>query len=127
MKQKNQFGVFMSVVFFLCSYLAFLGGSALTLILALILFGGLFAILVVTDSTLLLPLKRVWLNIGRLMGLIVNPMVIGVLFLCIITPYAFLGRCLKRDVLRLKRRPVKTYWVQRKEQQISAQSFRNQF
>ena len=49
MKQKNQFGVLVSVVFFVCSYLAFLGGNALTLTLALTLLGGLFAILVVMD------------------------------------------------------------------------------
>jgi hypothetical protein len=60
--------------------------------------------------------KRAWLFLGFLLAQVVNPIVLSVLFFCIITPIGLIGRLLKRDPLRLKFEPERTsYWIERTE------------
>jgi len=61
-------------------------------------------------------IKRAWLFLGFLIGLVVNPIVLGILFYGVITPLALLMRLFGRDPLRLRPNPaLATYWRQRTE------------
>lgn len=60
--------------------------------------------------------KRAWLFFGFLMGRVVNPIVLGFLFVFLITPLALVMRLTGRDPLRLRRMPgASTYWQERSE------------
>ena len=65
----------------------------------------------------LAPANRVWLWIGLLLHRIVNPVVMGVIFYLVVTPFGVVMR-LRRKGLTDRLRPdkdVTTYWIQRDE------------
>tara|TARA_B100000686_G_scaffold316156_1_gene363707 strand:- start:375 stop:629 length:255 start_codon:yes stop_codon:yes gene_type:complete len=79
-------------------------------------------------SELLLPLNILWFRLGIILGKIISPIVIGLIFFFIITPIALLGRLMGRDELKLKRNKVsETYWVERKPVGPDPKTFKNQF
>ena len=77
---------------------------------------------------ILAPLNDLWLQLGRLLHRIVNPVVMGILFFVVITPAALLLRLAGKDLLRLKRDPQATsYWVHRTPPGPEPQSLKNMF
>ena len=64
--------------------------------------------------------------LGFILGLIVSPIVLGIIFFGLFTPVAILMSILGRDELRLKPSVQSTHWVERKLDQQSG-SFKNQF
>ena len=85
--------------------------------------GPLFSLLPAISVALLLttlmrpaslaPLNRAWFKLGVILGLIVSPIVVGLLFFLLITPVAVVTRLFGRDVLRLKVKPEGSYWIER--------------
>lgn len=87
-----------------------------------------FALLALLIPRSLAPLNKAWFYFGELLGKIVSPVVLGIIFFVILTPVAVLTRLFGRDELCLQRPRVKSYWIDRAPPPISpAQSFRNQF
>lgn len=75
----------------------------------------------------LIPLNAAWMKLGDLMGKIVSPLVLGVIFFMLITPVALIGRLFDRDELRLNKANVNSYWIDRVPPGPAGESFRNQF
>ena len=87
-----------------------------------------FCLMTLVMPRLLAPLNKAWFQIGELMGKLVSPIVLGVIFFLIITPVGLLGRLFGRDELRLKRRrQAASYWVERQPPGPTGDSFKNQF
>jgi hypothetical protein len=60
--------------------------------------------------------KQAWLFLGFLMGLVVSPIVLGILFFAVVTPIAWCMRLAGRDALQLQLDShVPTYWRTREE------------
>jgi len=59
------------------------------------------------------PLYRAWIRFGELLGRIVSPIVLGVLFFGLLTPIARISRLAGRDELHLRARDTGTYWRNR--------------
>lgn len=72
-------------------------------------------------------LNRAWFAFGELLGRVVSPIVLGIIFFVLITPISIIARLLGRDELRLKRRAVTSYWVPRQKTRLEPNSFRQQF
>ena len=87
----------------------------------------LFALAAVVVPTVLAPLNRLWFRLGILLGRIISPIVLGIMFFLLITPVAVVARLCGRDALRIKRRRVTTYWVDREPKGPAPESFKNQF
>jgi len=75
----------------------------------------------------LAPLNRAWFQLGLLMGRVVSPVVLGVLFFGLITPVGCIGRWLGRDELRLRRSDRPSHWIDRKPAGPAPDSYKNQF
>jgi hypothetical protein len=86
-----------------------------------------FAIAALTAPQALAPLNRLWFLLGVVLGKIVNPVVLGLIFFLVITPVAVGMRWFGRDALRLKRRASGSYWIERDPAGPSPDSFKNQF
>jgi hypothetical protein len=71
--------------------------------------------------------NKAWCYLSRWLGKVVSPIVLGVIFLGILTPVSILTRVFGRDELRLKRRASNSYWINRAAPIVTTQSFRNQF
>lgn len=62
----------------------------------------------------LAPLNRGWTKLGLLLFKVVNPIVLGLIFLLTIVPIGLLLRAFGKDPLRLKfDADAKSYWIQR--------------
>ncbi|HLT03143.1 MAG TPA: hypothetical protein VK001_13235 [Geminicoccaceae bacterium] len=63
---------------------------------------------------LLAPLNRAWTKLGLVLFKVVNPIVLGLIYLTTIVPIGVLMRLLGRDLLSLKfDRQAASYWVVR--------------
>lgn len=87
----------------------------------------MFAVLAWRAPQRLAGLNRAWMRLGALLGAIISPIVLGVMFFVLITPVALLTRAFGRDVLRLKKRAVSSYWIERDPPGPEPESFRRQF
>jgi hypothetical protein len=67
------------------------------------------------------------MKLGELMGKVVSPLVLGVIFFVLLTPVGLIGRLLGRDELRLKRTNSESYWIDRVPPGPAGDSFKNQF
>ena len=73
-----------------------------------------FLILVLTRSILLTPLNRLWTKFGIILGYIIAPIVMGVVFFLVITPIGLVMKIIGKDLLSIKYDKKKeTYWVKR--------------
>lgn len=123
---NKTFGWFFALVFIVgAAYLYWQNHHTGAILLGTI--AVIFIALTVVKPSLLSPLNRLWFKLGVCLGKIVSPLVLGLLFLVLITPVAVITRLCGRDELLLKKRNVKSYWVERNPPGPSGESFNNQF
>ncbi len=90
-----------------------------------IIFSLIFLILGLVNSNLLTPLNKAWIKFGILLGNIISPLVLGIIFFLVVLPTGILMRLFKKNFLGLKfDKNLKSYWIN-KEKQLS--SMKNQF
>jgi hypothetical protein len=102
----------MAVVLLLLGLWLFWRGHALPAAILGLLIVAL-SLLTVAAPDVLTPANRAWMRFGALLGRIVSPLVLGLMFFLTITPVAVITRAFGRDPLRLKRRAVQSYWLER--------------
>ena len=86
----------------------------------------IFLVVTVAKADILLPLNKLWMRFGLLLGMIVSPIVIGIIFFGLFTPIAILMRLSGRDELRLRFSHKISHWITRSEP-IKSESFKHQF
>ena len=74
-----------------------------------------FLVLGLLNSKLLLPLNKLWFKFGLLLGKIISPLVMVIIFFLVVTPIGYLMRMLKKDLLNLKLNDEKSYWIEKNE------------
>ena len=85
----------------------------------------IFLVLGLINSNLLTPLNKLWIKFGILLGNIISPLVLGIIFFMVVLPTGLLMRILKKNFLGLKfDKNLKSYWIN-KEKNLS--SMKNQF
>ena len=84
----------------------------------------IFLILGLINSKLLLPLNKIWFKFGILLGNIIAPIIMGIVFFLVVTPTGLIMRVLGKDLLNLKKTNKQTYWLNKDN---SNNSLRNQF
>jgi hypothetical protein len=87
-----------------------------------------FLMLALVAPKLLAPLNKLWMKLGLLLGKIVNPIVMGLLFFLTITPIGLLMRWMGKDQLRrgFDKRSA-SYWIERRPPGPPPESMKNQF
>jgi hypothetical protein len=68
-------------------------------------------------------LNKLWIKFGILLGKIISPIVMGLVFFFVVTPIGIFVKILKKDVMGLKR-GQSSYWITREDK---IQSMRKQF
>jgi len=87
---------------------------------------SIFLFVTLIKSDVLLPLNTLWMRLGLLLGMIITPVVLGVIFFGLFTPIAIFMRLRGRDELRLKDVRRVSHWIWRTEP-IKSESFKYQF
>ena len=73
-----------------------------------------FLILGLLNSKLLTPLNHIWFKFGLILGAIVSPIVMGIIFFLVVTPIGLILRIMGKDLLGKKYSDKKkTYWIKR--------------
>jgi Saxitoxin biosynthesis operon protein SxtJ len=89
---------------------------------------AVFALIALLNPMLLTPLNRLWIKLGVLLGRVVSPIALGILFYGILTPIGAVIRLTGKDPLRLKLDPnADSYWIARKPPGPAPDSMINQF
>ena len=86
----------------------------------------IFLLITLIKSDALLPLNKLWMRFGLLLGMIVSKIVLGIIFFGLFMPIATLMRLSGRDELSLQFSQKVSHWKTRSEQ-IEPESFKNQF
>ena len=108
---NRSFGLVFFVVFLLISIYPLLHGQNLrfwSLIVAII-----FLALGLLNSKILTPLNKIWFKFGLLLGRIVSPVIMSIIFFFVVTPISFVMKILGKDILNLKLNNNNTYWVEK--------------
>ena len=88
-----------------------------------IILSAVFLIVTIIRPNLFTFLNKLWIQLGILLGKIIAPLVLGLVFFFVVTPIGILLRIFKKDVLGLKR-GSHTYWINREDK---IQSMKKQF
>jgi len=108
---NRSFGLVFFVVFLLISIYPLLHGQNLrfwSLIVAII-----FLALGLLNSKILTPLNKIWFKFGLLLGSIISPIIMSIIFFFVVTPISFVMKILGKDILNLKLNNNNTYWVEK--------------
>jgi hypothetical protein len=76
----------------------------------------------------LAPLNRAWTKLGLILFKVINPVVLGVIYMTTILPIGLLMRLMRRDLLHLKfDRQAASYWVIREPPGPAPETMIHQF
>tara|TARA_A100001015_G_scaffold226652_1_gene255989 strand:+ start:327 stop:710 length:384 start_codon:yes stop_codon:yes gene_type:complete len=73
----------------------------------------MFLILGLLNSNVLTPLNKIWFKFGIVLGKMISPIVMGIIFFLVVTPIAITMRLLRKDLLNLKYNKEKSYWIEK--------------
>ena len=108
---NKSFGIVFFVVFLLISLYPLLNNENLrfwSLIISII-----FLVLGILNSSLLSPLNKLWFKFGILLGKVISPIIMGIIFFLVVTPIGIIMRLIGKDVLNLKYSDYKSYWIEK--------------
>ena len=108
---NKSFGIVFFIVFLLIAIYPLINNGELriwSLVVAII-----FLILGLINSKVLTPLNKLWFKFGLLLGKVVSPLIMGIIFFFVVTPTAFIMRIIGKDLLNLKFNNKKTYWIEK--------------
>ena len=112
---NKQFGIVFFIFFLILSLYLFKG---LKLYLYSIIFLSLsliFLVLGLFNSKILYPLNLMWAKLGFYLGIIISPIIMGLIFFLIVTPIGIIMRYFSKNFLNLKFNNDKSYWIEKKE------------
>ena len=124
---ERQFGLFLTMLLLATAGYGWYRGWPVRVLTALIIVSLVSGLIAFMLPPLLAPLNRGWFRLGLLLGRLVNPLVLAILFFGLITPVALLARLFGRDELRLRFRAGDSYWISREMASPAAGSFIQQF
>ena len=73
----------------------------------------IFLILGLSNAKILTPLNKVWFQFGIILGRIVSPIIMLLIFFFVVTPTGIIMRLFGKDLLNLKLNKKKSYWIER--------------
>jgi predicted membrane metal-binding protein len=110
---NKSFGILFFIVFALISIWPLIQGGSLRI--WPIPIALLFLILGLINSKLLNPLNIVWVKFGELLGRIIAPIVMSIIYFFIITPIGLFMRLIGKDLLKIKFSNRQSYWTKREK------------
>ena len=119
---NRNFGIVFSIVFFIIAIWPILNQNEIriwSMIISLI-----FLILGLINSKFLSPLNKAWFKFGLILGSVIAPVVMGIVYFLVVTPTGLIMKALGKDILGLKRNKNSTYWL---EKDNSNNNLKNQF
>ena len=115
MKSKSSnrsFGLLFFIIFLIVGLWPLKNGDNINFYFILISF--IFLILGLINSKLLYPLNKLWIKFGEILGIIIAPIVMAIIFFLIVTPIGLFMRLIGKDLLKKQYdKKKKSYWIKR--------------
>ena len=109
---NRSFGLVFFVVFLIVSLWPVINNEPIrvwSVIISLI-----FLVLGLINSKMLTPLNKLWFKFGMILGALIAPMVMGLIFFLVVTPIGLILKLFGKDLLNKKYKSKKsTYWIKR--------------
>jgi len=120
---NRSFGLLFFIVFLIIGLWPLKNGDNLNLYFSIT--SLFFLILGLLNSKLLSPLNKIWIKFGEILGIIIAPIIMALVYFVILTPVSLVVRVFGKDLLGLKfTNKQQTYWINRKK---NMGSMRKQF
>jgi hypothetical protein len=106
---NKNFGTVFFLVFLIISLFPLLKNENIriwSIIIALV-----FLVLGLLNSQILTPLNRIWLRFGILLGILVSPIIMSIVFFAVVTPISFMMKLFNKNLLTLKKDNKNSYWI----------------
>ena len=111
---NKSFGIVFFTVFLIIAIWPLLNGYEIrywSLIISVV-----FLILGILNSKILTPLNKIWFKIGILLGNVISPIIMSIIFFLVVTPTSFIMKILGKDLLNLKKNTKNSYWIKKQNQ-----------
>ena len=120
---NRSFGLLFFVVFLIIGLWPIKNGESLNIYF--LTASVIFLLLGLINSKLLSPLNKLWIKFGEILGIIIAPLVMALVYFVILTPISIIVRIFGKDLLNLKfLKEKESYWIKRKK---SLGSMKKQF
>ena len=119
---NRSFGIVFFIIFLLVAIYPLLNSESIrlwSLIISII-----FLLLGLINSRILTPFNHLWFKFGIILGKLVSPLIMYLIFFLVVTPIALFMKLLGKDILNLKKNKNKTYWINKKN---TRSEMKNQF
>ena len=111
---NRSFGLLFFIVFFILGLWPLKNGDNLNFYFIIV--SSIFLVLGLINSKLLTSLNKLWIKFGEILGIIIAPIVMALVYFVILTPVSLIVRLFGKDVLGLKVFKEKdSYWIKRKK------------
>ena len=111
MSSNRSFGVVFFLFFLIVSIFPLLNDGNIKV--WSIMLAVTFLILGILNSVILTPLNKTWFKFGILLGNVISPIVMGIVFFAVVTPTGLIMRIVGKNLLSLKKDNKKSYWVEK--------------
>ncbi len=111
---NKSFGIVFFTVFLIIAIWPLLNGYEIrywSLIISIV-----FLILGILNSKILTPFNKIWFKIGILLGNVISPIIMSIIFFLVVTPTSFIMKILGKDLLNLKKNTKNSYWIKKQNQ-----------
>ena len=119
---NRNFGIVFFIVFLIIALWPVLKQNEIRIWSLIISF--IFFVLGLINSKLLTPLNKLWFKFGILLGNIIAPIIMGIVFFFVVTPTGLFMRFFRKDILKLKKNTSDSYWINKDD---TNSSMKNQF
>ena len=111
---NRSFGLLFFIVFLIIGLWPIKNGDNINIYFIIV--SAFFLILGLINSKLLAPLNKSWIKLGEILGVIIAPVVMALVYFVILTPVSLIVRLFGKDLLELKfLKNKETYWIKRKK------------
>jgi hypothetical protein len=105
------FGIVFCIVFLLITLYPLTYGGEIRIWSAII--SLTFLVFGLINSKILTPLNKLWFKFGLFLGMIMSPLIMGIIFFLVVTPIGLIMRMFKKDLLNLRYNQNQSYWIEK--------------
>ena len=123
---NKKFGFFFTFVFFILSLYFFFHNSYKSSFV-LVFFATAFFLITILNPNKLLLLNKIWMGFGLVLGMIISPIILGIIYFLLFSPISIITKTIGRDELQLRFEKRETYWNKRENSEENKLNLKNQF
>ncbi len=124
MSSNRSFGIIFAIFFSILAFYQYFKYDYINYYF--ITFVILFFTLGIINSIILNPFNRIWVKLGELLGYIIAPIIMMLIYVLTIIPTGIVMKLLGKDILNLKyNNKVSSYWIKKNEKKTG--SMKDQF